>query len=60
MANRLLFTSRRRGFGGGRAAATSELRNPERELFYFRRRLSLVELLVFAAFCGLFGRFFYL
>ena len=60
MANRLLFTSRRRGFGGGRAAATSELRNPERELFYFRRRLSLVALLVFAAFCGLFGRFFYL
>jgi penicillin-binding protein 2 len=60
VANRLLFTSRRRGFGGGRAAATSELRNPERELFYFRRRLSLVALLVFAAFCGLFGRFFYL
>ena len=60
MANRLLFTSRRRGFGGGRAAATSELRNPERELFYFRRRLSLVALLVFVAFCGLFARFFYL
>ena len=61
MARRLLFTSRRRGFGGRAAAlGASELRNPERELFHFRRRLSLVGLLVFAAFCGLFARFFYL
>ena len=36
------------------------MRNPERELFHFRRRLSLVALLVFVAFCGLFARFFYL
>jgi len=64
MAGRLLFTSRRRGFAGAGSGAggfgTSELRNPERELFHFRRRLSLVALLVFAAFCGLFARFFYL
>jgi penicillin-binding protein 2 len=61
VARRLLFTSRRRGFGGRAAAlGASELRNPERELFHFRRRLSLVGLLVFAAFCGLFARFFYL
>ena len=62
MARRLLFTSRRRGFAraGGGGLGASELRNPERELFHFRRRLSLVALLVFAAFCGLFARFFYL
>jgi penicillin-binding protein 2 len=59
MAGRLLFTSRRGGFGRGGGGA-SELRNPERELFLFRRRLSLVALFVFVAFCGLFGRFFYL
>ena len=59
MAGRLLFTSRRGGFGR-RGGAASELRNPERELFLFRRRLSLVALFVFVAFCGLFGRFFYL
>ena len=29
-------------------------------MFLFRRRLSLVAFLVFVAFCGLFGRFFYL
>jgi penicillin-binding protein 2 len=64
MAGRLLFTSRRRRFAGGGSGSggfgNSELRNPERELFHFRRRLSLVALLVFAAFCGLFARFFYL
>jgi penicillin-binding protein 2 len=58
MAGRLLFTSRRGGFG--RRGGASELRNPERELFLFRRRLSLVALFVFVAFCGLFARFFYL
>src|SRR5689334_9587939 len=58
---RLLFTSRRRRFASnGAGFGSSELRNPERELFLFRRRLSLVALLVFAAFCGLFARFFYL
>lgn len=55
MSTRLLFTSRKsRGYG------SSELRNPERDLFHFRRRLSLVAAIVFIAFCGLFTRFFYL
>src|SRR5690349_12667206 len=57
---RLLFTSKRGGFSRGASLGASELRNPERELFLFRRRLSLVAFLVFVAFCGLFGRFFYL
>jgi penicillin-binding protein 2 len=61
MAGRLLFTSRRGRFGGGNGGiGSSELRNAERDLFHFRRRLSLVAFLVFVAFCGLFGRFFYL
>ena len=58
---RLLFTSKRGGFARPSASfGASELRNPEREVFLFRRRLSLVAFLVFVAFCGLFGRFFYL
>ena len=60
MSKRLLFTERRRGFSRRSGASASELRNPERDLFHFKRRLSLVALLVFAAFSGLFGRFFYL
>ena len=52
---RLLFTSKRGGFSRGASLGASELRNPERELFLFRRRLSLVAFLVFVAFCGLFG-----
>jgi penicillin-binding protein 2 len=59
MTRRLLFTSRRSAFGGSGYGA-SELRNPEREVYHFRRRLSLVAALVFIAFCGLFARFFYL
>ena len=54
---RLLFSSRRQasvGFGA------SELRNPERELFLFRRRLMIAGALVLIAFGGLFARFFYL
>jgi penicillin-binding protein 2 len=59
MPRRLLFISRRRddvvgGFG------SPELRNPERELFLFRRRLGLAGVLVFIAFGALFARFFYL
>ena len=55
MARRLLFSSRRRrGFG------SPELRNPEREVFLFRRRLGLAGVLVLVAFGGLFARFFYL
>ena len=61
MAGRLLFTTRRRRFArAGNGVGASELRNPERELFHFRRRLSLVAFFVFVAFCGLFARFFYL
>jgi penicillin-binding protein 2 len=57
---RLLFASKRSALGAGRGRGTSELRNPERDVWHFRRRLSLVAVLVFAAFCGLFARFFYL
>ena len=60
MSGRLLFTSRRSALAGGGGFGTSELRNPERDRFHFRRRLSLVAALVFIAFCGLFARFFYL
>jgi len=56
MARRLLFTRRRDATSFG----SSELRNPERDLYLFRRRLSLVAALVFVAFCGLFARFFHL
>src|SRR5436190_13125830 len=57
---RLLFTSKRGFAARGASFGASELRNPEREVFHFKRRLSLVALIVFVAFCGLFGRFFYL
>src|SRR3954469_3788008 len=53
---RLLFASRRQSGGFG----TSELRNRERELFLFRRRLMLAAALVLIGFGGLFARFFYL
>ncbi len=60
MARRLLFTSRKRGFDAGRGFGSPELRNPERELFLFKRRLGLAGALVFIAFGALFVRFFYL
>ena len=37
-----------------------ELKNPEREMQYFRRRMSIAGVLVIVAFGGLFGRFVYL
>ena len=55
---RLLFSRKRT-----RSDATfgsPELRNPERELFLFRRRLSIAGALVVVALFGLMGRFFYL
>jgi penicillin-binding protein 2 len=58
MARRLRFARRRRDADG--AFGARELRNPERELFLFRRRLALAGVLVFVAFGALFGRFFYL
>src|SRR5579862_5527998 len=38
----------------------SEIKNPERELFLFRRRLAIAGALVIAAFFALLGRFLYL
>ena len=58
MARRLLFSSRRRRYDGG--FGKQEMRNPEREVFLFRRRLGLAGVLVLEAFGGLFARFFYL
>jgi penicillin-binding protein 2 len=54
---RRLFSSR-----GRRSAAIEppELKNPERELLYFRRRLMIAGVLILVAFAGLFGRFIYL
>src|SRR4051794_5603852 len=51
---------RRRRFDAPSPFASPGLRNPEREVFLFRRRLSFAALLVLVAFGGLLGRFFYL
>ncbi len=59
MSRRQLFSSRRRRHDGS-GFGSSELRNPERELHRFRRRLSFAAVLVALAFAGLFARFFYL
>ncbi len=59
MAGRFLFISRKR-FEAGGGFGSPELRNPEREVFLFRRRLGVAGALVFVAFCALFARFFYL
>jgi penicillin-binding protein 2 len=58
MLRRRLFISRRDEASGG--FGSPELRNPEREVFLFRRRLGLAGALVIVAFGALFGRFFYL
>jgi penicillin-binding protein 2 len=60
MARRLLFSSRRRAYGAGGGFDSPELRNAERELFLFRRRLGVAGVLVVAAFGALFARFVYL
>ena len=54
---RRLFNSR-----GRRSAVIGppELKNPERELLYFRRRLMIAGVVMLVAFAGLFGRFIYL
>jgi penicillin-binding protein 2 len=48
--------------GGRRSGALDppELKNPERELFNFRRRLMIAGGVMIVAFAGLFGRFVYL
>ena len=51
MARRLLFSSRTRRYDGG--FGKQEMRNPEREVFLFRRRLGLAGVLVLVAFGGL-------
>jgi penicillin-binding protein 2 len=57
---RLLFISRGRIHGDGGTLGSPELKNPEREIFLFRRRLSIAGALVALAFAGLIARFFYL
>ena len=58
MIRRRLFSTRRRRDAGGFGAA--ELRNPERELVGYRRRLAIAGVAVLAAFAVLVGRFVYL
>ena len=60
MARRLLFSRKGRGRDYRGGFGTSELRNPEREVFLFRRRLGVAGVLVLAAFGALFARFVYL
>jgi penicillin-binding protein 2 len=55
---RFLFPSRSRNDGG--ALGLPEIRNPEREAYFFRRRLTIAGALVALALVGLFVRFFYL
>src|ERR1700682_1093481 len=57
---RLLFLSRKRDRGNGSPLGSPELKNPERELFLFRRRLSIAGALVAMGMVGLLARFFYL
>src|SRR5512134_3404511 len=52
--------SRNEGLAAGSGFTSPELRNPERELFLFRRRLTIAGALVVVAFGGLAARFFYL
>ena len=51
---RHLFLKRGRSFS---ALGSPELKNPERELYYFRRRLSVAAVLIVLGFAGLLGRF---
>ena len=55
---RFLFTSR--GRDAGDALGSPELKNPGREAFLFRRRLTIAGALVALALGGLLARFFYL
>jgi penicillin-binding protein 2 len=54
---RRLFVDRR---SSGSTFGAPELRNPERELFFFRRRLTIGAALILIGFAGLLGRFVYL
>jgi penicillin-binding protein 2 len=57
---RRMFISRGRSHGDGGTLGSPELKNPEREVYLFRRRLSIAGALVALALVGLFARFFYL
>src|SRR5437762_8269307 len=54
---RRLFVRRRSSFPD---LGAPELRNPERELLHFRRRLTIAAVVIVAGFFGLLGRFAYL
>ena len=53
MIRRLLFTRSRRGYGHVSGFDRGEVRNAERELYLYRRRLAIAGFLVLAAFGGL-------
>ena len=57
---RRLFGKRHSGYDSSRAFGAPEVRNSEREVFLFRRRLVMAGGFALLAFFGLFGRFFYL
>lgn len=59
MGRRRLFARRRDDYGN-LPSGGSEMRNAEREVFHFRRRLVIAGLLALAAFGGLLARFVYL
>jgi penicillin-binding protein 2 len=59
MIRRRLFANRRNDYGAFRSSG-SEMRNAEREVFFFRRRLVIAGVLALAAFGALFARFVYL
>jgi len=56
---RRLFNSRRNGYDAG-GLGSGELKNTEREVFLFRRRLGFAGAVVVVAFAALFARFVYL
>ncbi len=51
---------RRARYDAPSAFGSPELRNPEREVFLFRRRMSVAAVVILLAFGGLLARFFYL
>lgn len=60
MLGNVFRSRRRRRYSAPSGFASPELRNPEREVFLYRRRLSVAAALIVVAFGGLFVRFFYL
>ena len=57
---RRLFKKRTSGYDSSRTFGAPEVRNAERDLFLFRRRLVVAGALAMLAFAGLLGRFAYL